>query len=313
MRILVLGAGAIGGYFGGRLAESGAEVTFLVRPKRKEQLERDGLRVDSKLGNIQMPVKMVLAGEVKPGYDLVLFTCKAYDLESAMDAVAPAMTDTAGLVPMLNGMSHLERLDRRFGRQNILGGACFIDAALHKDGVIRHGETLQRLVFGERNRSTSARARAFGEALAKAKIHWELADDIEQSMWEKLMFLAALAAITCLFRGNIREIMSAPGGREAMERAINANIEIATKEGHAPRPPAIEFARTRGMDPDGPWMASMLRDIEAGRPTEADHILGWMLEKARKHRVDDTILSLAYTQLKTYESRRAAQRLGGPS
>lgn len=313
MKILVLGAGAIGGYFGGRLAESGADVTFLVRPKRKEQLERDGLRVDSKLGDISMPVNSVLAKDLRPGYDLVLFTCKAYDLESAMDAIAPAMNGATALVPMLNGMSHLERLDQRFGKPRILGGACFIDAALRKDGVIRHGETLQRLVFGERDRSTSPRACAFAEALAKARVDGDLSGDIEENMWEKLMFLAALAAITCLFRGNIREIMSAPGGREAMERALTANMEIATREGHAPRPPAIEFARNRGTDPNGPWMASMLRDMEAGGPVEADHIIGWMLDKAREHRVDDTILSLAYTHLKTYEARRAADRLGSPT
>jgi 2-dehydropantoate 2-reductase len=311
MKILVLGAGAIGGYFGGRLAEAGADVTFLVRPRRRDQLARDGLRVESKLGDINLHAKTVLAGDLKPAHDVVLFTCKAYDLDSAMDAIGPAMNGACALVPMLNGMSHLERLDQRFGRQHILGGCCFIDSALQKDGVIRHGETLQRLVFGERDPAQRPGARAFGEALAKTKIEWERSADIEQTMWEKLMFLAALAAITCLFRGNIREIMSAPGGREAMERALAANIEIATREGHPPGPPAIEFARTRGLDPAGPWMASMLRDMEAGNPVEADHIIGWMLEKARKHGVDETILSLAYTHLKTYEARKAAGRLGG--
>ena len=310
MKLLILGAGAIGGYFGGRLAEAGVDVTFLVRPRRRDQLARDGLRVESKLGDINLHAKTVLAEELKPGYDVVLFTCKAYDLDSAISAIAAAMTGTCILVPLLNGMSHLERLDQRFDRQHVLGGATFIDAALRKDGVIRHGETLQRLVFGTRDPSQAQHARAFGEALAKTRIEWELSADIEQTMWEKLMFLAALAAITCLFRGNIREIMSAPGGREAMERSLAANIAIATKEGHPPRPPAIEFARTRGMDPNGPWMASMLRDMEAGNPVEADHIIGWMLEKARKHGLDDTILALAYTHLKAYEARRAANRLG---
>ena len=315
MKLLVLGAGAIGGYFGGRLAESGADVTFLVRPKRRDQLQKDGLRVESKLGNISRPVNTVLAGDVKPGYDLVLFTCKAYDLDSAMDAIAPAMTGSCALVPMLNGMSHYERLDAKFGRPAILGGTCFIDSALRKDGVIKHGESLQRLVFGERDDEKpappSARARAFGDALARAKVEFEISGNIQLVLWEKLLFLAALASITCLFRGNIKEIMSAPGGREAMERALKANIEIATREGYAPRAPALEFAYQRGTDANGPWMASMLRDVEAGNPVEADHIIGWMLAKARKHRVDDGMLSLALTHLKTYEARRAGERLPG--
>ncbi|MSR06845.1 MAG: ketopantoate reductase family protein [Gemmatimonadetes bacterium] len=309
MKILVLGAGAIGGYFGGRLAEAGVDVTFLVRPKRNEQLARDGLKVESKLGNLKLPVKTVLAEDVKPGYDLVLFTCKAYDLDSAMDAIAPAMTGGAALVPMLNGMSHYEQLDARFGRKNILGGTCFIDSSLQKDGVIRHGEKLQRMVFGERDPSQAASAKAFGEALAKTKLEWERSDVIEQVLWEKLMFLAALASVTCLFRGNVREIMAAPRGRDVMERAIKSNMEIAKREGFPPRAPAVEFAFTRGTDADGPWMSSMLRDMEAGAPVEADHIIGWMLEKARKNRVDDGILSMAYTHLKTYEARRKAGRL----
>ena len=309
MNILVLGAGAIGGYFGGRLAEGGADVTFLVRPKRREQIQRDGLRVQSPLGDLHLPAKTVLAPELKPSYDLVLFTCKAYDLDSSMDAIAPAMNGTCAVIPMLNGLAHLDRLDARFGRKDVLGGTCMIDVTLRKDGVIVHPDKLQRMVFGTRDPSQSPRAKAFAEVLKGSKIDWELAGDIEQNMWEKVVFLSALAAATCLFRANIREILAAPGGREVMEQALKTNIEIATREGHAPRAPAVEWARNRLMDPDGLWSASMLRDIEAGNQTEGDHVVGWMLEKARKHRLDDTVLALAYTHLKAYEARRAAGRL----
>jgi 2-dehydropantoate 2-reductase len=170
-----------------------------------------------------------------------------------------------------------------------------------------HGDPLQRLLFGERDRSRSARAEAFAAELAKTTIEWKLSPDIEQDLWEKIVFLSALAAGTCLFRGQVGEIMSAPGGREAMERLIAANVEIATREGRAPRPAAIEAARKRLTDPEGTWSASMLRDMEAGNPVEADHIVGFMLEKARRHKLDDTVLSLAYTHLKTYERRRATR------
>lgn len=309
MRLLILGAGGIGGYFGGRLAESGADVTFLVRPKRRDQLARDGLRLESPVGNLRLAPQTVLAGELEPSYDLILFTCKAYDLDSAIDAIAPAVRGTCAIVPMLNGLSHLDRLDERFGAEHVMGGTCHINVMLGHDGVIRHGDPLQRLIFGERTGATSPRAQALADGLAKTKIDWRLSTDIVQDMWEKIVFLAALAATTCLFRGNVGEIVTAAGGREAMERALAANIDIATREGYPPRASLIDSARKRLTDPAGAWSASMLRDLEAGGAVEGDHIIGWMLERARKHGVDDTILSLAYTHLKAYETRRHAGRL----
>jgi 2-dehydropantoate 2-reductase len=309
MRLLVLGAGGIGGYFGGRLAESGADVTFVVRSKRREQLQRDGLRVESPLGNLHLTPQTVVADELEPRYDLILFTCKAYDLDSAIEAIAPAVRGTCAVVPMLNGFSHLDRLDERFGAAHVMGGTCQINVMLGRDGVIRHGDPLQRLIFGERDGSTSPRAQELADALGRTTIDWALSATIEQDLWEKIVFLSALAATTCLFRGNVGEINRAPGGREAMERALATNIEIATREGHAPRAAAIEFARKRLMDPNGTWQASMLRDLEAGARVEADHIIGWMLAKARAHGLDDAILSLAYTHLKAYERRRAMRQI----
>ena len=308
MKILVLGAGGIGGYFGGRLAQAGADVTFLVRPRRREQLARAGLVVESPKGDFRIPAKTVLAEEAKAVYDLVLFTCKAYDLESAMNAVAGAMKK-AVLVPMLNGIAHLEKLDARFGAKNVMGGTCQINVMLRPDGTVYHADPLQRIIFGERDKSRSARADAFAAELGKTPVDWSLSPDIELEMWEKIVFLCALATCTCLFRGNVREIMAAPGGREAMQRALDANVEIARKEGHAPRAEPIERARARLMDPEGTWSASMLRDLEGGGQVEADHIVGWMLERARRHGVDDAMLSVAFTHLKTYENRRKAQRL----
>lgn len=315
MNILVLGAGAIGGYFGGRIAESGADTTFLVRQKRREQLQRDGLRVESPLGDINMPVKTVTAEELRPDYDLVLFTCKVYDLDSAMEAVAPAMTGRCVLVPMLNGIAHFERLDERFGAAQVMGGTCQINATLRGDGTVVQEGQLQRILVGERGGAVSPRAEALAAVFAKTSLDWTLSDDIERDLWEKILFLSALAATTCLFRGNVTEIMAAPGGREVMIRALDANVDILSREGHPARPAVQEFARQRLTDPTGTWSASMLRDIEAGKPTEGDHIVGFMLEKARKHGVDDLVLSLAYTHLKTYEARRAASRLppGTPS
>ena len=309
MKILILGAGGLGGYFGGRLAQGGADVTFIVRPKRRAQLEKDGLVIESPSGNARLQVKTVLAGEVRPGYDGVLFTCKAYDLPSAMDAIAPAMDGRCAVLPVLNGLAHFETLDARFGAANVLGGTAHINAVLRPDGVVWNGDPLNRILFGERDRTKSARVQAIAEAFAKTTVEWRLSEDIVQDLWEKVTFLCTLASMTCLFRGNVGEIMAAPGGREAVLRAFEANVQIATREGHPPRAAHIENVRGRLTDPKGNWTASMLRDLEAGGQTEADHIVGWMLERARRHGVDDTMLSLAYTHLKTYDARRAAGRL----
>jgi 2-dehydropantoate 2-reductase len=322
MKILVLGAGGIGGYYGGRLAQAGADVTFLVRPKRRAQLERDGLVVESPKGGFTMPARAIEAAEVRPGYDYVLFTCKAYDLDTAMDAIAPAVVrgreapagiEHPAVVPMLNGLAHMERLDARFGAARVMGGTAHINVMLKPDGTIWHGDPLHAMWFGERDRGRSPRALALDEAVKRAGLDGGLSQDIERDMWEKIVFLCALASVTCLFRGNVREIMAAPGGREAMLRAIAANKAIAIAEGHAPRDSAIERATQRLTDPEGLWSASMLRDLESGGQVEADHVVGWMLERARRHGVDDTVLSTAYTHLKAYERRREADRLPPPA
>ena len=304
LRFLVLGAGGIGGYYGGRLAQAGCDVTFLVRPRRREQIAAEGLRIESPLGNAVIAARTVLAEEMRADYDVVLFTCKAYDLDSAIDAVAPAMQGTCTLLPLLNGLAHFDKLDARFGRGNVLGGTAHINVTLRADGVVVHGDPLQRIVYGERAGGSSPRVEAIAAELARSSVDARLSRDIEQDLWEKLAFLSALAATTCLFRANVGEINAAPGGREAMERAYAANVEILRREGREPRPGAMKAARERLTDAAGQWSASMLRDLEAGGRVEADHVVGWMLERARRHGVDDAILSMAYTHLKAYEIRR---------
>ena len=180
MKFLVLGAGAIGGYFGGRLAESGADVTFLVRPARRGQLERDGLCIESALGNMSRPVQTALADSVTPDYDVVLLTCKAYDLQSSIEAIAPAVGPQTAIIPLLNGLAHFAVLDARFGASRVMGGTCMIDSTLGRDGVVHHGGTLQRLVFGERDGRRSPRAEAVAAVLAGTTLDWSLSDDIEQ-------------------------------------------------------------------------------------------------------------------------------------
>ena len=309
MKVLVLGAGAIGGYFGGRLAAAGVDVTFLVRSGRLAQLERDGLVIESAMGNLTQPVKTLEAPELRAEYDIVLLTCKSYDLESAMDSIAPAMQGKCAVVPMLNGMSHFKTLDARFGRENVFGGLCAIVSTMKKDGTIVHMGPLHRIVIGARAGGDAiSRCAAFADVLVQSKVEVENSARIDQDLWEKVVFLSAAAGLTSLFRANIGEIMAAAGGPEAVDLFLKTNMEISALEGFPLRPAAVEFCNLRLKTPSA-LTASMLRDIEGGNAVESDHIVGFMLNLARKHGLDSTIHSMAFTHLKAYENRRAAGRL----
>ncbi|MGH6973767.1 MAG: 2-dehydropantoate 2-reductase, partial [Stellaceae bacterium] len=238
MRILVLGAGAVGGYFGGRMVEGGADVAFLVRAKRRAALERDGLRVKSAIGDMKLAVKTVGTGEKTAPFDIVLLSSKSYDLDSAIESIAPAVGADTAIVPLLNGMAHLGRLSARFGAQRALGGACYIGATLDADGVVHHMGHMQSLVFGEIDGQASARVQAFADILAPTKLDFEASRTIRQAMWDKFVLLVALAATTTLTRATIGEIMAAPSGEAFVLATLAECAAVAKAEGFAPTPAA---------------------------------------------------------------------------
>ena len=158
MRFLVLGAGALGGYFGGMLLKGGADLSFLVRPKRAAQLAEQGLIVKSPGGDIKRPVKAMLSGEIDGYYDVVLLACKASDLDSATEAIAPALGEDSAVLPLLNGISHISMLVDRFGPHRVLGGATFVNALFSPDGpIIRRSLGPDQISFGELTGERSAR------------------------------------------------------------------------------------------------------------------------------------------------------------
>src|SRR5258708_1415351 len=225
MKLLVLGAGGIGGYYGGRPPPPGGPPPPLpLPPPRPPPARRRGVPFGGPPGGERSDARTVLAEDLRPGYDLVLFSCKAYDLDSAMDAIAPAMNGTCAVVPMLNGIAHLEKLAGRFGKGSVMGGTAQINVTLRGDGVVHHMDKLGRIVFGELDRSASARPKALADAFAKSQVDWKLSPDIELEMWEKIVFLCSLASSTCLFRANVGEIVAAPGGAAAMQRALDAHV-----------------------------------------------------------------------------------------
>ena len=306
MKFLVLGAGAIGGYLGGRLTEAGADVTFLVRHARREQLARDGLRLHSVFGDLDCAVATVVAGEVVPAYDLVILTCKAYDLETAIAAVEPGLAPDGMVLPILNGLGHIAILNEALGEERVLGGTIKLSASRLADGTIKHMNDWHWLHFGEQAGGMSERVQSVKAALGgctglEAVAH----DNIMQEMWEKFVHLATAAAMTCLMRANSGQILATEEGAALFQQMLNTSAAVARASGYPPSDVFMETYRALFADRAGTYATSMLRDIEAGRPTEGEQIIGLMLQRAREMEIDSTLLTAAYAHLKAYEARQA--------
>jgi 2-dehydropantoate 2-reductase len=305
MRILVVGAGAIGGYFGGRLLQAGADVTFLVRPRRAAELAAAGLVIKSPLGDATLKnPPVVQADKLAEQFDAVLLSCKAFDLDDAIKSFAPAVGPQTAIIPLLNGMRHLDTLDEKFGRERVLGGLCAIAVTMNEKREVVHLQPLQSFTFGERDGKSSDRVSAIAEIMAKGNFDSKASDDIIQEMWEKWVFLATLAASTCLMRSSVGNILAAPGGKDFVLGMLDECSAVAAAEGHAPRAAFLE--RTRGvLTAEGSQMtASMFRDIKAGAPVEADHVIGDLIARGDAAKVPVPKLRTAYTHLKAYEKQR---------
>jgi 2-dehydropantoate 2-reductase len=305
MRILVVGAGAIGGYFGGRLLQAGRDVTFLVRPKRAVELADAGLVIKSPNGDVTLKnPPTVQADKLAEKFDMVLLSCKAFDLDDAIKSFAPAVGPQTAIIPLLNGMRHLDVLDDRFGRERVLGGLCAIAVTLNEHREVVQLAPLQSLTFGERDGKMSERVKAIAETMASGKFGAVASEHILQDMWEKWVFLASLAASTCLMRSAVGNILAAPGGKDFVLGMLDECSAVASAEGYAPRAPFLE--RTRGMlTAEGSQMtASMFRDIKVGAPVEADHVIGDLVARGDAAKVPVPRLRTAYTHLKAYERQR---------
>jgi 2-dehydropantoate 2-reductase len=304
MRVLVVGAGAIGGYFGGRMLQAGRDVTFLVRPKRAAELANAGLVIKSPNGDVTLKnPPTVQADRLSEKFDVVLLSCKAFDLEDAIKSFAPAVGPNTAIIPLLNGMLHLNVLDAKFGADRVLGGICAIAATLNEAREVVQLAPMQSLNFGEREGRMSDRVRAIAEVFSS--INGAAASEhIMQDMWEKWVFLASLAASTCLMRTSVGNILAAPGGKDFLLGMLDECSAVSTAEGFPPGGPFFE--RVKGMltTEGSPMTASMFRDIKAGLPVEADHVIGDLVARADAAKIPVPKLRTAYTHLKAYEKQR---------
>ena len=212
MKILILGAGGTGGYFGGRLHQGGADVTFLVREKRAAQIAAHGLMIESPKDNVALQVTTIGATDVKPEYDIIILSCKAYDLDASIAAITPAMGPATCIVPLLNGIAHIDTLDAAFSRQRVMGGCCQIAATLTQEGVVKSLADAHLIVWGARDSAHADLAKRLGDAFAETVVDWQVSENIMLDMWEKVAFLCTLAGMTCLMRGTVGDILSSADG-----------------------------------------------------------------------------------------------------
>ena len=303
LRILIVGAGAVGGYFGGRLAQAGRDVTFLVRPSRAKQLSRDGLRIISPHGDAVLSPKLISADKIDAPYDIIFLSVKAYALEAAMNDFAAAVGPETIIFPVLNGMRHIDILTKRFGEHAVIGGVCLVAAEIDHQGRIVQLADFQRLVYGERNGESTPRLKALDATLQGAGFDAHLSPEIMQAMWEKWVQLASLGAITCLMRGTIGEIVAAPGGAELSIDVLNESVAVATACGYKPSEKVLSRHAAAMTASGSSLTSSMYRDLRNGAPVEADQILGDFIERGSAHGVATPLLKAAFVNLRVYQDR----------
>jgi len=304
MRILVVGAGAIGGYFGGRMLQAGRDVTFLVRPKRASELGSAGLVIKSPNGDVALKnPPTVQADSIKDQFDVVLLSCKAFDLDDAIKSFAPAVGPKTSVIPMLNGMRHLKILDDRFGAEHVLGGLCAIAVTLNERREVVQLQPMQSLNFGERDGKMSDRVRAIADAFSVVNGATP-SQNVMQDMWEKWVFLASIAASTSVMRAPVGVIVAAPGGRDFLLGILDECSAVARTAGHEPGGPFFQRVKGQLTAEGSPMTASMFRDIKVGARVEADHVIGDMIARADAAKIPVPKLRVAYAHLKAYEKQR---------
>ncbi len=308
MRILIVGAGATGGYFGARLAEAGRDVTFLVRPARAELLRRTGLVISSPHGDLTLTPQLLETGVAPSPFDVVLVALKAYALEPALDDIAQVVGPDTVLIPFLNGMRHLDTLIGRFGERPVLGGVCMVATTLKPDGSIAQLAPFQEIVYGERDGSASDRVATIDAAMQGAGFKARASSEIIAEMWNKWTMLASGGALTCLLRGNVGEIEAVAGGTALAHRLVDEVMAVVTAEGYQPSDATNDRVRTTLTAKSSPFATSMYRDLSGGHPVEAEQILGDMVARANGFGLSTPLLEAAVVQLRVYQDRLAKSR-----
>lgn len=308
MRMLIVGAGATGGYFGGRLCAAGRDVTFLVRRARRDALARGGLRIVGPDGaeTVAHP-PLLVAEELNEPFDAVMLTVKAYALESALADMRSAIGPDTAILPTLNGMRHMDRLAEAFSPRNVMGCLAKIAGSIDGDGRIHQATPMHDLVYGELSGARSERAARIDAFLTGAGFDARLSDSILPEMWGKWAMLASLGAVCCLMRGDVGQVASARDGQPLAKRILDEVVAIVSAVGAAPPPPLRAGLEAMLTDLGSRMTSSMYRDLVAGQPVEVEQILGDLLRRAHEAGIDAPLIAAATVSLRVYEGARAAR------
>ena len=283
MKIAVIGAGGLGGYFGGRLAKAGEDVSFVARGAHLAAIQADGLRVASVRGDFELPAETVRATDDPASIgpvDIVLFTVKSYDTESAARSLGPLLGPGTAVISLQNGIDNEEELAALIGAGHVVGGAAYIFAGIARPGVVRHTGGPARLVFGEMDGRVSARLEAFLAACQAAGIDSAIAPDIRVALWSKYAYICAQAGLTAATRQPIEAVRDAPPTWALFRQVLAEVVSVGRAEGVAlpdvliERHIALAESLPRGM------YSSLHDDLVAGRRMELEALLGELVRRA---------------------------------
>lgn len=309
MRILVVGAGATGGFYGALLARAGRDVTFLLRERRAQQVRESGLLVKLHTGeHLRLDPLVVTASDLRQfptAFDLVILSTKSYQFEGALQDVAPAVTPDTMLMPILNGMRQFSILGERFNPAQVVGGSVRIMSYLDEHNQVIQMSSLDQLNFGELTGERTSRILAVEAALQGCGFTASLQPDIVATLWQKWFLLASLGTVCVLAGGTVGQAAAVPHGQEVALAVIAECAAIAAANGYPPPPELVLDHKERLTSPDAAISTSLYRDMVAGYPVEADHILGDLI--ARAQAMEPPLLKSAYVRMKVYETTRSTQ------
>ncbi len=302
MKILVVGAGAVGGYFGARLAQAGRDVAFLVRPSRMQQLQRDGLRIVSTDGDLTIKPQTLSSTQIHSPYDVIFLSVKSFALDQAITDMAPAVGPATMIYPALNGMRHIDILAHRFAPAAVLGGVCMVSTELDQQGRIVQFNEMQSLTYGERDGQLTPRIRQLDETFRGAGFETELSTNIMQAMWQKWVGISTLGLVNCLFNAPVGEINAVPNGEETALQALDECASIAAACGYPTAKQFLDMVHLRLTTKGSNLTASMYRDMQKGAKVEFDAILGDLFDRGRSHQLKTPLLQAACVRMRIYQN-----------
>ena len=296
MKILILGAGAVGGFFGAHLIKSGANVSFLVREKRKDKLKKSGINIFSINGEFKVNPKLLDKNVSGQHFDVIILTNKSYDLIEAIREIKPYVNTTA-IIPLLNGMAHYDILDKEFGKEKIFGGTAYISTVINDDGSIQQITSRASIKFGPRTPKNIYIAKDFYEICKETEFDCDFSDNIELDLWRKYVLIGATATSTVLFQKPLGEINSTTYGKSLIKKIHEQCRNIVLSKGYDIGIEAQDYNLKLITDKGSLLKASMLRDFESGKQTECEHILGYLIELAKKNKVQCDLIKAAHTRI----------------